>query len=365
MRRNRYRVGLDSRLALFDSAGIGGYIRNLATWIRKVRGADAIVPLIDFRDSGWTGPTTSVVGPAHSRLGDSMFAMQLPAIGVDLLHAPDHVLPPGLRTPSVLTIHDLSFWAMPETHSPDSRRYYERCRESLLRADTIICVSEFTRDELFRLSDVGHEKVHVAPSGLAAGFSSIDPLAIKQRRSKYGLDGRYAIFVGTLGRRKNIVRLIEAFSKAAAAKDVTLALAGGMGNAGEEILRTIGGAGVERSVRLLGSPPDDDMPALIAGADFLALVSLYEGFGHPVLEAMACATPCLISNRRPLTDLAGPAGFPVDPLQVDDIAGGIDALLGDGGLRGRLGSAGPKLAARYSWKRAATQTCEIYEKVLN
>ena len=75
-----------------------------------------------------------------------------------------------------------------------------------------------------------------------------------------------------------------------------------------------------RSVRSLGSPPDSDMPALIAGADFLALVSLYEGFGHPVLEAMACKTPSLISNRRPLTDLAGPAGFPVDPLDVDDIA---------------------------------------------
>ncbi len=365
MRQRRYRVGLDSRLALFDSAGIGGYIRNLAAWVRKVRGPEAVVPLIDFRDSSWTGLQTRVVGPAHSRLGDALFAMQLPAIGMDLLHAPDHVLPRRLRTPSVLTIHDLSFWAMPETHSAGSRRYYERCRESLLRADAIICVSEFTRDELFRLSDVDREKVHVAPSGLAAEFSAIDPQAIKGRRSKYGLDGRYVIFVGTLGRRKNVVRLIEAFSKAAAAKDVTLALAGGMGNAGEEVIRTIGGAGLERSVRLLGSPPDDDMAALIAGAEFLALVSLYEGFGHPVLEAMACGTPCLISNRLPLTDLAGPAGFPVDPLEVNDIVGGIDALLENGGLRRRLGSAGPGLAARYSWKRAATRTCEIYESVLN
>lgn len=365
MRRNRYRVGLDSRLALFDSAGIGGYIRNLATWIRKVRGPDAVVPLIDFRDSSWTGLRSSVVGPAHSRLGDALFAMQLSATGVDLLHAPDHVLPPRLRTPSILTIHDLSFWVMPETHSPGSRRYYEGCRESLHRADAIICVSEFTRDELFRLSDVDRKKVHVAPSGLAAGFSAIDPLAIEQKRGKYGLAGRYAIFVGTLGLRKNVVRLIEAFSKAEAANEVTLALAGAMGNAGEEVLRTISRAGLEGSVRLLGSPPDDDMAALIAGADFLALVSLYEGFGHPVLEAMACGTPCLISNRRPLTDLAGPAGFPVDPLQVEDIADGIDALLEDGRLRSRLGSAGPGFAARYSWKRAATRTCEIYEKVLN
>ena len=365
MRRNRYRVGLDSRLALFDSAGIGGYIRNLAAWIRKVRGPDAVVPLIDFRDSSWTGNKTSVVGPAHSRLGDALFAMQLPAIGVDLLHAPDHVLPPWLRTPSILTVHDLSFWAMPETHSSSSRQYYEGCRESLLRADAIICDSDFTRDELFRLSDAVREKVHVVPLGLTAGFSAVDPQAISRTRSKYGLDGRYAIFVGTLGRRKNVARLIEAFSKAAAAKDVTLALVGGMGNAGDEVLQTIGTRGVERSVRLLGSPPDGDMAALVAGADFLALVSLYEGFGLPVLEAMACGTPCLISNRRPLTDLAGPAGFPVNPLDVDDIAVGIDALLEDGDLRGRLGSAGPKLAARYSWKRAATQTCEIYEKVLN
>ncbi len=365
MRRNRYRVGLDSRLTLFDSAGIGGYIRNLAAWIKNVRGHDAIVPLVDFRDSSWTGSGISVVGPTHSSLGDALFAMQLPAIGLDLLHAPDHVLPPRLRTPSVVTIHDLSFWAMPETHSLSSRQYYERCRESVLRANAVICVSEFTRDELFRLSDVDRRKVHVAPSGLGAGFSAVDPLAIKQRRSKYGLHGRYVIFVGTLGRRKNVVRLIEAFQRAAADRDVTLVLAGGVGNAGEDVRRAIGRAGLGRSVRSLGSPPDSDMPALIAGADFLALVSLYEGFGHPVLEAMACKTPSLISNRRPLTDLAGPAGFPVDPLDVDDIAGGIDALLEDAELRSRLGNVGPELATRYSWERAANRTYEIYEKVLN
>ena len=365
MRRNRFRVGLDSRLTLFDSAGIGGYIRNLAAWIGKTHGHDAVVPLIDFRDSSWTGPQTSVIGPAHSWLGDVLFTMQLPVIGLDLLHAPDHVLPPSLRTPSVLTIHDLSFWAMPETHSPDSRRYYGGCRESLLRADAIICDSEFTRDELFRLSDVSCHKVHVVPLGLAAGFPPIAPRATKQTRNRYGLNGRYVIFVGTLGRRKNGVRLIEAFSKAAATEDVTLALAGGVGNAGEDVRRAIARTGVGRNVRLLGSPPDDDMPALIAGADFLALVSLYEGFGHPVLEAMACGTPCLISNRRPLTDLAGPAGFPVNPLNVDDIAGGIDALLEDGALRDRLGSAGPAIAARYSWERTANMTYQIYEKVLN
>ena len=321
MRQRRYRVGLDSRLALFDSAGIGGYIRNLAAWVRKVRGPEAVVPLIDFRDSSWTGLQTRVVGPAHSRLGDALFAMQLPAIGMDLLHAPDHVLPRRLRTPSVLTIHDLSFWAMPETHSAGSRRYYERCRESLLRADAIICVSEFTRDELFRLSDVDREKVHVAPSGLAAG---VFRLSIPRPSKGGGVNTASTAVMssssGPWGVGRTVVRLIEAFSKAAAAKDVTLALVGGMGNAGEEVIRTIGGAGLERSVRLLGSPPDDDMAALIAGAEFLALVSLYEGFGHPVLEAMACGTACLISNRRPLTDLAGPAGFPVDPLQVDDIA---------------------------------------------
>ncbi len=360
-----YRIGLDGRLALFDSAGIGGYIRNLATWVRKVRGPDAVLPLIDFRDSSWNGLGTSVVGPAHSRFGDALFAMQLPAIRMDLLHSPDHVLPQRLRTPSVLTIHDLSYWAMPETHSRSSRRYYEHCRESLRRANSIICVSEFTRDELFRLSDVDREKVHVVPSGLAAGFSSTDAPAIDRARRKYGLIGRYAIFVGTLGHRKNVVRLIEAFLKATAATDVTLALVGRPGNAYEDVSRIVSRPEIEKRVRMLGSPPDVDMPALIAGAEFLVLTSLYEGFGFPVLEAMACGVACLISNRRPLTDLAGAAGYAVDPLDVDDIADGIDQLLESGGLRRQLGNAGPKRAANYSWEWTATRTCEIYEKVLN
>ncbi len=360
-----YRVGLDGRLTLFDSAGIGGYIRNLAKWIARVRGPDAVLPLIDFRDSSWSGIGTSVIGPAHSRFGDALFALQLPAIRMDLLHSPDHVLPQRLRTPSVLTIHDLSFWAMPETHTRSSRRYYENCRESLRRADAIICVSEFTRDELFRLSDVDRQKVHVVPSGLAAGFSQLDSSAIDRARRKYGLNGRYAIFVGTLGHRKNVVRLIEAFLKASSSTDVTLALVGKPGNAFEEVSRIISTPGIGSRVRILGSPPDADMPALVAGAEFQALISLYEGFGFPVLEAMACGVACLISNRRPLIDLAGPAGYAVDLLDVDDIADGIDELLGSGSLRRRLGKAGPGRSARYSWERTAAQTCEIYEKVLN
>jgi glycosyltransferase involved in cell wall biosynthesis len=291
--------------------------------------------------------------------------LQLPAIGIDLLHSPDHVLPHRLRTPSVLTIHDLSFWAVPETHCSKSRRYYERCRDSLRQADAIICVSEFTRDELFRLSDVDRHKVHVVSSGLAAQFSSIDASAIGRARRKYGLIGRYAIFVGTLGYRKNVVRLTEAFLNAEAATDVTLVLVGRPGNAFEDVSRIISRQGNEKRVRMLGSPPDADMPALIAGAEFLALVSLYEGFGFPVLEAMACGIACLICNTRPLVDLAGPAGYTVDPLDVDDIANGIDEMLESSSLRRRLGNAGPSRAAKYSWERTATRTCEIYEKVLN
>ncbi len=359
-----YRVGIDARLALFDSAGIGAYIRNLAAALTELLGKDSVRPLTDFRDETWGRSSVRVIGPAHSLAGDRIFSWQLSAARLDVLHAPDHVLPPRVSAPTVVTVHDLSFVAEPATHDKKSLRYYSRFRGSVERADAVICVSDFTRDELLRETDVDAGKVEVIPSGLPSNFARNVDSSVRRSPKDYGLEGRYALFLGTLGLRKNVVRLIEGFIKAPNSGRLTLALAGRPGNGYDEIREVIDRRRLRDRVRLLGSPATPDLPALMAGAEFLVLTSLYEGFGFPVLEAMACGVACLVSKGPPLADLAGPAGIAVDPLLVDDIAAGVERLIADGDLRRRLAAAGPARAAEYTWDRTAKRTAAVYEKVL-
>lgn len=358
------RIGFDARLALYDAAGVGGYIRRLAPALTRELGADTFRPLVDFRDAGWPSEARRVLGPAHSRLGDFLVAVQAKIMGLDLLHCPDHVLPPVLGMPAVLTVHDVSFWALPETHSQSSRAYYARCAESVGRAGAVICDSDHGRDELLRYVQADPDKVVAIPLGLTSGFGPVDPKTVRRTAAGYGLEGRYVLYVGALAARKNLPRLIQAFLGAHTSPDVMLALAGSPGYGSEDVFRALAQPAAAGRVKLLGAPPMSDMPALMAGAEFLALVSLYEGFGLPALEAMACGVPCLISDMRPLTDLVGDAGLAVNPLDVDSMAAGTERLLGEPDLRSRLSRAGPARAAAYTWERTAQQTAAVYRRVL-
>lgn len=356
------RIGFDARLALRDQAGIGAYIRHLGRALRAELGEHAFRLLVDFRDSEWVEGATSVVGPAHSRLGDLIFAAGLRTMRFDLLHCPDHVIPPGVRARTVLTIHDVSFWAMPDSHSARSWSYYDACRESVRRADAVICVSDFTLSELRRFTEFDAAKAAVIPSGLAPGFSHVDSQMARQVTRRYGLNGPYALVIGTISPRKNLPRLVEGLVRAPSAAGVTLVIAGRPGEGSDRVVGAV--ASASGRVRFIGSPAQADMPALVSAAEFLAYVSLYEGFGFPVLEAMACGTPCLISAVPPLTDLAGEAAVTVDPTDPEAIAGGIERLLTDSLLRLRLSQAGPPRAAPYTWERAARKTVEVYRGVL-
>ncbi len=357
------RFGLDARLAFYDRGGIGRYIRCLARALEQECTPDEFSPIVDFRDGDWPDGARRVIGPARSMRLDWLFRLQTAALRLDLVHYPDHVIPrwgPGRR---VVTVHDVSFWRMQETHSAKSLGYYERCWESVRQAEAVICMSDFTRDELRAMTDVGLDKVFVVPNGVEARFAPAGESDVARVRERYGLKRPYVLFVGTISSRKNLVRLVEAFAGSRFLDGVELVLAGGWGDATKAVRAAIARGGVEERVRLLGPIREDDLPALISAARALAMTSLYEGFGLPVLESMACGTAVVISDRRPLVDVAAGAAITVEPTEVESIRAGLERGVDDAGLRRVNEQRGRELARSYSWRKVARRTLEIYRQV--
>jgi glycosyltransferase involved in cell wall biosynthesis len=280
----------------------------------------------------------------------------------DVLFVPAHSLPPILPRPpraSVVTIHDLGYRHFPGEHPTATRllRQYSN-RWSARRATRVVAISGATRDDLVRLDGIKPGKISVVHHGRAPWFTPVsDAALIEAVRARHGLTQPYVLFVGTLQPRKNLERLLAAFDRAAASRpDLLLALVGAGGWQPERLERALARVRARDRVRLLGYVEDDDLPPLLCGSLGLAFPSLYEGFGLPALEAMACGVPVLTSTTSSLAEVVGEAGLLVDPLDVDAIAGGLGRLADEPDLRGELGRLGLARAAGFTWERAARET---------
>ena len=283
----------------------------------------------------------------------------------DVLFVPAHSLPPILpRRPgaSVVTIHDLGYLHFPGEHPPATRllRQYSN-RWSARRATSVVAISGATRDDLVRLDGVDPRRVTVVHHGRAPWFKPVaDADLIAAVRARHSLDRPYFLFVGTLQPRKNLGRLLAAFDRTAAVRpDLLLVLIGAGGWQPERLERALARVRARDRVRLLGYVPDDDLPPLLCGSLGLAFPSLYEGFGLPALEAMACGVPVLTSNTSSLPEVVGEAGLLVDPLDVGAIADGLARLADEPDLRRQLGERGLARAAGFSWERSARETLAV------
>jgi glycosyltransferase involved in cell wall biosynthesis len=280
----------------------------------------------------------------------------------DVLFVPAHSLPPILpRHPgaSVVTIHDLGYLHFPAEHPLATRllRQYSN-RWSARRASKVVAISGTTRDDLVRLDSVDPRRVTVVHHGRAPWFRPVaDADLIAAIRARYDLDRPYFLFVGTLQPRKNLERLLAAFDRTAEVRpDLVLALVGAGGWQPERLEHALARVRARDRVRLLGYVQDDDLPSLLCGSLGLAFPSLYEGFGLPALEAMACGVPVLTSSTSSLPEVVGEAGLLVDPLDVDAIAGGLARLADEPDLRRLLGERGLARAASFTWERSARET---------
>ena len=290
------------------------------------------------------------------------------AIGrVDLFHEPDFVLPPTLpHTPTVLTVHDLTFVRDPESAFPRLRRYLNRVvPRSVARATHVLADSAATKNDLVELFQTSPDKITVLYGGVDARFAPVrDPERLAAVRAKYniGLDP-FILGIGTIQPRKNFRRLVQAFShlpSPAFASGLKLVIAGGKGWLYDDIFAEVKRLGLEGCVLFPGFVDDDDLPALYSAAEVLAFPSIYEGFGLPILEAMACGTPVVTSVTSSLPELAGDAALLVEPTDVDAIAAALHRVLQEDDLRRKLVAAGFDQARKFTWEKAAEQLLEMY-----
>ncbi len=279
----------------------------------------------------------------------------------DVFYSPDYILPPLRRGRAIVTVHDLSFLTVPETADAGLRSYLTQAvPRSVARADHVLADSEHTKHDLVRLLRTPADKISVLYSGVAPQFRRVeDGAQLTEVRARYGLAQPYILGLGTIEPRKNLVRLIEAFARLAPEGEHVLALVGGQGWLYGPIFDRVRALGLEQRVRFLGFVPDTDLPALYSAAEAFAFPSLYEGFGLPPLEALACGAPTVVSNVSSLPEVVGDAALQVEPTDVDALASALSCLLRDEPLRARLRAAGPVQASRFTWAAAAAQLREI------
>ncbi|MGB3904523.1 MAG: glycosyltransferase family 1 protein [Anaerolineae bacterium] len=290
--------------------------------------------------------------------------------GVDVLHSSDVLLwrQPGAL--NVITIYDLTALLFPEYHTARNRELQERkLRFAQQEADVVIAISEATKRDVVTHLGIPAERVHVVYGGVDAAMRPVaDSEVLARALAPMGLDpGGYILNVGTIEPRKNLVRLVEAYSrvrKMMPAPVPKLVLAGAKGWHFEEVFERVDALGLQDQVLFTGRVGRHLLPLVYNGAVLFVYASLYEGFGLPVLEAMACGVPVVASNISSLPEIVGEAGVLVDPTDTDELASSMADLLGDRERRLELRAAGLARAGWFSWERAAQETLGVYEGAL-
>lgn len=284
-------------------------------------------------------------------------AMEMRRDPPDLLFVPSHVIPP-VHPKSVVTVHDLGYLVEPDCHQPIHRKQLEwTTRWNCAEAAGIVAVSQSTRQDLIDRLDISPASVHVIHHGVSPAFHPASQDEIDKVRTAHALPERFILAVGTIHPRKNLIRLIQAFEQLAADDaELALVLCGNAGWRAEETLERARRSPFSARVRHLGYVGDSDMAALYSAASVTAFVSLYEGFGLPALESMACGTPVVAADRAALPEICGGAAVLVDPNDTLSISGAIRLVLADHATRARLVREGKIHAESFTWQKCALQT---------
>lgn len=392
-------LAVDGRLLHYNRTGIGSYLRNLY-------GAVAALPVAALapfdvrlyyhrkdREHALQGRLKSATlwTPPHHRWERWALAAELAPRLPAVVHSPDHVAPQPLGWRSVVTVHDLAFWRLPETHSAESRAYYRGVTQTMRQSARVICVSNATRQDLLEMTQGDPAKVCVvyeAPGpeyGLVADQYLRGPGGDVREQASGGVaqtderyecvvsgstdvpgDRPYFIFVGTMEPRKNVANILSALALLPAAGRPDLFLVGNPGYGAESLPDLARQLGIAGRVRWLGRKTAAEVAALYQGPQTLGLVypSLLEGFGLPILEAMACGAPVITSDRSSMAEIAGNAALLVDPDDPTALAGALGRVAEDAALRYQLRELGLNHVKSFSWAHAASQTLDVFREAL-
>lgn len=332
--------------------GIGRYAFEILTHLRQISQKHSITIFLPSKPRRHMPPATDLwqyrVGAPAKFWTFLGLPVAIRNMSPDVVFSPTHYIPRFITTPRVMSIMDLSFLEYPDMfRAKDSYQLTHWTRFAVWHASKILTISEFSKNAIIKAYGVKKEKVVVTYPGLTM-----------KTAKKQSIYQNYILSVGTLQPRKNYVRLIEAFSKLDS--DATLIIVGKKGWLYEEILEAPKKYNVESRVKFLDFVSDEELSALYRGARCFVLPSLYEGFGLPVLEAMAQGCPVVVSNVSSLPEIAGIAGIYVDPTSVDSIVRGMK----DGLIAKRNTEAARLQVKKFTWENAARQTLEVLEQVV-
>jgi glycosyltransferase involved in cell wall biosynthesis len=369
-------IGLNAHLlsgeAGYRRAGIHGYIANT---LRHLPDADPDLRYTVFVGEG-TPPDSAQFTVRRSRLHTGrptrrilweQTLLPFQTGGLDLLHGMAFVNPALSRVPSVVTVYDLSFLRYPERLSAARRRYLRlMTRHSCQRARRVLTISQSTADDVHHLLDIPRDRIDVAVPGVSPDYHPLPPDEVAAFRARRNLPDQFILHLGTLEPRKNLPVLLSAYARLPAdlRAEVPLVLVGGKGWGLNEVRATIVRLGLEYHVRLEGYAPDADLPLWYNAAGVLAYPSVFEGWGMPIVEALACGTPVAASDASSLPEAAGDAGLLLDANSVEAWTDGLQRALTDTAWRKSARERGLAHAAGLTWAATAAAHTACYHRAL-
>jgi glycosyltransferase involved in cell wall biosynthesis len=374
------KIGVDCSSVLHEKTGVGNYVHNLLLNLAKI---DTINNYMLFFQSlrhldnekitcyAFTHKKIVAIRAPKPLLDFFWYKLKFPSIElltgkVDIFHS--NFYPPLIKKgKSIVTIYDMSFFAYSALQTKAVQGFRNKVLESYHRASKIITISNFSKTEILKFLDIPEEKIEVIYPGVTVNEPKYSNSDEEKLLSKYQLSGSYILFVGTIEPRKNIDVLLKAFEILLQKhKDrYELVIVGRLGWKYEEFLRKLRSSRAQSRIRMLGYVPDNDLPFIYKHASLFVYPSIYEGFGLPVLEAMANEVPVITSNLSSLPEVAGDAALLVNPHDEEQIAEMIDKVLSDSELRRQLIKRGRERVKKFSWMETAKQTLKLYEEVYN
>lgn len=372
------KIGIDYTAALKQSGGIGRYTRGLVTTLAQLDPHNQYT-LLAPNDAPRTGLQTFQNCPNFSHkiypvperwltIAWHRFYLPVPvewfAGQLDLFHSPNFILPPTRQVKTLLTVHDLSFIRHPQGAVASLRKWLNQVvPASLARADHILADSESTKQDLIEIFNLKSADITVVGAGVEERFQPItDPVTLAAVRQRYHLPDSFILGLGTLEPRKNFTGLIAAFAQSPVRETHHLVIAGGKGWLYDDIFAAAQTSPVADRIHLVGFVADEDLPALYSLAGIFAYPSHYEGFGIPVIEAMACGTAVVCANNSCLPEVAGDAALQVTATDTPALAEALAQLANNPELRAQAIQEGFRQARKFTWRAAAERLLAVYQR---
>ena len=366
------RIAINALLMKRKLHGVGNYIKNLVWSLSRVDSANEYLVLASHENlchfEGLPANFNLQLAPGHPAKRILWEQIVLPAKlkyhKVDLYHGPAFITPLFKTCQQVVTIHDASFRLTPERHTL-KRRFYRAIVPAIMdTSDSIIAVSKSAKSDLLGVAEVPCEKISVIPLGVDPQFRPVhEPHQLERIRYKYSLPRDFILYVGMIEPRKNLEMLVDAYLSDSLSARFDLVFAGGLGWNYSSLLQKIESSGAADRIRLPGYIATADLPALYTAASAFAYPSLREGFGLPILEAMACGTPVVTSSVSSLPEVAGTAALFADPHDSGALASALQSVLSNKNLRTDLSRRGLDRARGFTWDHTARQTLALYHRV--